>query len=736
MIDISSNPESHFDDRNPVPTPQELADLVSWCIRNPTPSLHEIEHLYDRMRYLGSTGGPGSALTALAEHTSSAARFLAAAYLEASGDYERACSILTGFSCSWSRPLECYRLLLEARLRVRSNHLEEAVAPLRRSIRLSHSYRSLANAGKVLRALQKTGVVKWRRECRLAMLGNATFAFVLPALKTVAFASGINLITYSGEYNQHVQEILDPSSRLHAFRPEFAFLATDWRTLGIHETEEHPDRALVRALDEIERNWNALSSNSSCHAIQHNVAVPEISSYGLLSGQLNNGRANLIRRLNLALLERASKRTDVTILDVDEIAALFGKSAWHDERMWVVAKQYPATQAIGLLASHQVAHLRALLGLTSKCLVLDLDNTLWGGIIGEDGLEGIRLGGDAEGQAYVEFQRYIKALGQRGVALAICSKNNEPDARLPFDKHPESVLRFEDFSIFVANWQPKPENLRQIAESLNIGMESLVFLDDNPAERELVRHSLPEIEVPELPADPALFAETLHRELLFETLSVTPDDLLRTESYRTNSQREVLRTSGMQLDEFLLDLRMHLELRPFDEANLPRITQLVNKTNQFNLTTQRMTAEQLRAYAATSANYTQFVRLTDRFGESGITGVLMASPQRTDLQIDLWLMSCRVLGRRVEEAMLAAVWNFARAFGYKALLGSYVPTAKNSQVTDLYQRMGFHLLRQTESGSRIYRAHIDAARPAPPMFQISDLTRAMCLTNADGVTHG
>ena len=243
----------------------------------------------------------------------------------------------------------------------------------------------------------------------------------------------------------------------------------------------------------------------------------------------------------------------------------------------------------------------------------------------------------------------MKALHDRGVILAVCSKNDEADARLPFQQHPEMVLRLEDISSFVANWAPKAENLRAIAKQLNIGVDSLVFVDDNPAERDQVRKSIPEIEVLELPVDPGLYVETLHRELLFETLALTSEDKARAKSYQANINRETLRKSSNSLEEFLSELQMRVELRQFDQPNFPRIVQLINKTNQFNLTADRMTPEQVSSFAASRDNYTQFMHLRDRYGDSGITGVLMASPEGDALSIRVWLISCRVLGRQVEE---------------------------------------------------------------------------------------
>ena len=422
----------------------------------------------------------------LYDHGSAAAKYVAAALFEAGSNFETASEVLDSFSFSPSRPAEALRLLTLARMRIQGGMKSESIGPLKRAIRLSESYRSLIACGKLLASLERAGVVHYARHCRVAILGNATFDFILPVLKAVAFANGINLLGYNGTYNQHVQEMLDDTSRLHAFKPEVVILATDCRSLAMPEETDNPDGVVARALGDITQLWDVAASRFQCHVIQHNFVVPEVSAYGGLSSRLPGGQATLIRQLNLQLAQAAATRSEVSVLDVDQIASIIGKRVWDDARMWIAAKQYPAAEGIGLLATHEIALLRAILGLSSKCLVLDLDNTLWGGVIGEDGLDGIRLGGSAEGEAFVAFQRYVKALRDRGVILAVSSKNNEADAMLPFQKHPEMILKLDDITVFLANWAPKSENLRAIAKSLNIGIDSLVFVDDNPVERELV----------------------------------------------------------------------------------------------------------------------------------------------------------------------------------------------------------------------------------------------------------
>jgi len=392
--------------------------------------------------------------------------------------------------------------------------------------------------------------------------------------------------------------------------------------------------------------------------------------------------------------------------------------------MWIAAKQYPTTDAVPLLTRNLAALVRAVCGLTSKCAVLDLDGTLWGGVIGEDGLDGIRLGGDAEGEAYTAFHQYLLGLRRRGIPLAVCSKNNEDDARSVFRRHPETVLKEDDFAVFLANWEPKPDNLKNIAAMLNIGVDSLVFLDDNPVERNLVRRELPEVEVPELPDDPARYAEALHATYLFESLSLTDEDRRRADTYRDNVLRTELAEGSTNLDDYLVSLRMKVDLRPFDETNLPRIVQLINKTNQFSLTTRRTTASEVMAWMQDPACYTQFMRLQDRFGDSGVTGAMVAVREGETLRIVNWLMSCRVLGRRIENLMLASLIRHARRAGVAAVIGEYLPTAKNGQTSDLFDRFGFERIEEREDGGRLYRAAVPAEDEPVTWCEVTDTTAA------------
>jgi FkbH-like protein len=389
--------------------------------------------------------------------------------------------------------------------------------------------------------------------------------------------------------------------------------------------------------------------------------------------------------------------------------------------LWHHAKQEIAPVAVPWAGDQVARVLAALRGLSRKALVLDLDNTLWGGVIGDDGLDGIVLGqGSATGEAFVALQRYLKRLASRGVLLAVSSKNDRATAQAVFREHPEMVLRLGDIAVFEANWEDKPSALRRIAAELNLGLDALAFLDDNPAERALARRTLPEVAVPEPPDAPELFAQTLSDAGLFEPVAVTADDLCRGAHYAANVRRAEAQESATDLESFIRDLDMTLTVGAFKPADLARITQLVNKTNQFNLTTRRYTEPEIRALAAEPDTLALAARLSDRFGDNGLIAVVIARrAQDGDLDIETWLMSCRVIGRRVEHALLAALMERARLAGYRRLIGHYFATSRNGLVKDLYPTLGFRPLPGLRADPGRTHWALDLDGPPPPVRHLT-----------------
>ncbi len=471
---------------------------------------------------------------------------------------------------------------------------------------------------------------------------------------------------------------------------------------------EDADLKLERALEEVQNLWRLSREKWGTRVIQQTPLPLFPPLMGQNEHRLSGSPAHLLRLFNERLRGLADEQK-VDLLDLNAWASGEGLRAWHDPVLWHKAKQEVSPVAGPLYGDLVGRLLAAQQGRSSKCLVLDLDNTLWGGVIGDDGLEGIHLGqGSALGEAYVAFQRYARDLSGRGVILAVCSKNDEKNALEPFEKHPEMILRKKDIACFVANWNDKASNLKLIAQQLNIGLDSLVFVDDNPFERNQVRGECPQVAVPELPEDPSLYPACLANAGYFESIALTRDDLARTEQYQKNLEREKAQASFGNVAEYLKSLEMELIWGPFDPLSLPRVTQLINKTNQFNLTTRRYSEEDTSRFASDPKSITLRCRLTDRFGDNGIIGIVIAVQEGPDdWDIDTWLMSCRVLGRGVEQAMLDLLVQEVSARGGKRLLGRYIPTEKNGMVKDHYAGLGFVALGDPGPGETRWVLGVD-----------------------------
>jgi FkbH-like protein len=329
-------------------------------------------------------------------------------------------------------------------------------------------------------------------------------------------------------------------------------------------------------------------------------------------------------------------------------------------------------------------------GKFKKCLVVDLDNTLWGGVIGDDGMENIQIGGLGIGKAFTEFQYWIKKLKERGIIIAVCSKNTESIAKEPFEKHPDMILRLDDIAVFMANWETKVDNIRQIQSILNIGFDSMVFLDDNPFERGIVRENIAGITVPELPEDPADYLEFLYQQNLFETISFSGEDAERTKQYQVEAQRTMLQKSFTNEDDFLKSLNMVSLVEPFNKFNAPRVAQLSQRSNQFNLRTIRYTEADIESFANSPDFFPLTFTLEDKFGDNGLISVILLRTQDEDsLFVDTWLMSCRVLKRGMENFVLNEIVNVAKQNNFATIIGEYIPTAKNAMVKDHYKNLGF-----------------------------------------------
>jgi FkbH-like protein len=560
---------------------------------------------------------------------------------------------------------------------------------------------------------------------RLAVLGSATTTHLLPAIRVAGLRRGLWVDTYESEFGQYWQDLSDPDSALRAFQPTAILLALDAHHLSAGVTAgmsgADADAALEDTRERLRQMWRQAREKFRCPVMQQAVLPVHPPVLGNNEHRLSGSRARFVVRLNQALRVMAEEE-GVDILALDDRAARDGLSRWHDAVLWHRSKQEIAPPAAPLYGDLVGRWLAALQGRSYKCLVLDLDNTLWGGVIGDDGLEGIELGqGTPLGEAYVALQDYARELSRRGVILAVCSKNDEANALEPFEKHPDMVLKRDDIACFIANWSDKAANIRAISEQLNIGLDALVFLDDNPFERNLVRQELPMVAVPEVADDPALYVDAIADAGYFEGLSVTDEDRARTSQYLGNQARDALKASATDLPSYLRGLEMRLVWKGFDRIGLQRIVQLINKSNQFNLTTRRYTEEDVLSVMNDPHAFGLQLRLLDRFGDNGIIGIIIGRLQDDrDLLIDTWLMSCRVLGRQVEPTTLNLIMAEAGRLGAKRIVGEYRPTRKNGMVKDHYARLDFAMIDSAPDGG--YRGVMDVAsyRPAETFIHVEE----------------
>ena len=529
------------------------------------------------------------------------------------------------------------------------------------------------------------------RDVRLALLGSLTLSQLEGGIVAGGLRRGLWVETHHAEYGRYLQDILDPSSSLGDFAPTHLLLAFDARSAASRGARAgSSSEAVASFVDHVATCWSRARERFPAASILQQCLLPVLPRV-MGSNERRHGlsSAALIDRMNEQLAERADA-AGVDLIDPGSVSAGRDPSFWYDPLMWFKAKQEVSGVNAPLYGDIVGRVLAAQQGRSAKCLVLDLDNTLWGGVIGDDGLEGIVLGqGSPGGEAFLAVQQHALELSRRGVILAVCSKNDEANALLPFEKHPDMLLRRGDISCFVANWQDKASNIRAIAERLNIGLDSLVFLDDNPFERNQVRQALPAVGVPEVPDDPGLVPFCLADAGYFEAVSVTADDLKRREQYAANAERARLKEDAGDISSYLASLAMRMPWHRFRPVDHERTVQLINKTNQFNLTTRRYTSADVQAVADDERAVGLTFRLVDSFGDNGIIAIVIARVDGAEAVIDTWLMSCRVLGRGVEAATLDVLVGEVARLGATSLVGEYLPSEKNGMVRDHYVKLGF-----------------------------------------------
>jgi len=541
---------------------------------------------------------------------------------------------------------------------------------------------------------------------RLFILRSFTLEPLVPLLRAAAFVGGIDLNVQVGDFNAYVQEILDPDSRLYRFAPHLAILAVQTRDVVPELWEGYPDllsaerEALVTRIVDSFRNWvQVFRSRSKAHLIVQTVEMPVFPSQGILDNQGETGQVAAIQQINRELRRLASDHAGVYVLDYDALVARHGRTRWHDERKWLTMRMPIAANNLVHLTNEWLRFIHPLIGKVCKVLVTDLDNTLWSGVIGEEGMEGIKVGPEYPGAAYQSLQRVMLDLYQRGIILAICSKNNLSDAMEVLENHPGMLLRPQHFAALRINWNDKVQNLRGIAAELNIGTDALAFLDDNPVERERVRLELPEMTVIELPDDPMGYAQALRETLVLERLVLSTEDRERGRYYTEQRQRIDLECSVSSLEEFYRSLQQEVEIALVTPETLVRVAQLTQKTNQFNLTSWRYNEQQIAEMAASPEWDVYSVRVKDRFGDNGLVGVVITHDAGEVCEINTLLLSCRVIGRTVETAVLSFLVERTRARGKKQFQGWFVPTNKNTPAKEFYPAHKFHLLAEQDHGS-------------------------------------
>jgi FkbH-like protein len=550
---------------------------------------------------------------------------------------------------------------------------------------------------------------------RVAILGFCTTDYYAHVLKGLGTVSGFPIVTYESEYDTVHQTVLDENSGLYAFGPDFVVIVTAVQALRtillpvdlnrrVETAEEHAEQ-LVATIERTARIPEVT-------VVVNEFVLPYERAWGNLTRRISGSLLDVVTRVNERLREAADRLPNVYTVETDRIASWIGKQDWFDERLWFYSKSFCHPGALPRVAGEALDVFRAVKGKGVKCIALDLDNVLWGGTIGEDGLDGIRLGELGEGEAFVHFQTWLKDLRDRGIILGVASKNDDEKAREPFRSHTDMVLKETDISCFIANWDDKAQSVREVAARLNIGLESIVFLDDSPFERNLVRDLVPDVLVPELPSDPAEYVPYLESLNLFEATQFSAEDRKRADFYRTNVLRQTEQARFANVEEYLASLEMEAAFERFDEHHLPRIAQLVQRTNQFNLTTIRHSAAELIEFAEDSTYLPYYVALSDRFGDNGLISVVIAKRDDDVLDIVTWLMSCRVISRRVEEFVLDRLVEVAREAGIGRLRGRYVPTKKNGLVSDHYEKLGFVLTESNRDGTTSWHLDVDEYVPS------------------------
>lgn len=553
---------------------------------------------------------------------------------------------------------------------------------------------------------------------KVAVLASYTTHHFVNIMRLFFYKQSLAAEIYEGEYDSITNQVMDKKSSLRSFHPEALFLLTNHSDIKdyppLFSSEAEVNNWLDVKVDYYKNLWEAASDIQNCQIYQTLFVTPLFRSLGNLEGNFLFTPSSCVKLLNLELIKH--KPTHVTFIDMDHLASIFGKDKWFDEKNYFISKQPFSLDAAGCVSFAMARILASHYGKIRKCLTIDLDNTIWGGVIGDDGIEGINIDpNNAVGEAFLEFQSYLLKLKNRGIILAVCSKNDEDTAKQPFLRCADMRLALDDIACFVANWDDKASNLRTIARKLNIGLEAIVFFDDNPAERELVRRFAPEVEVVEVPEDPALYVRALDQSMAFEWNQVTKEDMVRSSSYIMDRERDQLKNKFVDYDSYLQSLEMTAQVGRVGAMELPRFVQLINKSNQFNLRTKRYSESDIETMRATRDKWELiYISVQDKFSNYGIISCIImgkeAKEKRTAF-IDTWVMSCRVLNRGIERLAYNFIVDAAKNWGCEWIAGEYLPTKKNKLVSGLFLDLGFeecpeHLSIKTEQEGDVYRVNL------------------------------
>jgi FkbH-like protein len=531
-------------------------------------------------------------------------------------------------------------------------------------------------------------------EKNIAIFGGSTTSEIKNILELFLLDNGIKPNFYESDYNKFYEDALFGNDILNNFNPDIVYIHTTNQNIikypELKYTETEINILLSNEIERYKLIWTSLSK-FDCAIIQNNFDYTIDRSLGNLDCYDIHGKTYFINQLNSEFSKVAREIKNLYINDINYLSSYLGLKSWFDKSLWHQAKYALSMDAIPELAFNISKIINSIFGKSKKCLVLDLDNTCWGGVIGDDGLDGIHIGTEtAIAETFTSLQSYAKELKERGITLAICSKNDFKNAKEGF-QHPESILKFDDFTSFKANWDPKHQNILDIAKEINIGIDSLVFIDDNPVERDIVFSQIPSVSVPNIGSDVIDFIVHIDRNGYFEPISLLADDINRNKYYEDNKKRAVEQSTFKSYDDFLVSLDMTADVKSFSSVYLDRITQLTNKTNQFNLTTKRYTAGEIENISASDEYIKIYGKLTDKYGDNGLIAITIGRVEDKQCHIDLWLMSCRVLKRDMEFAMLDEIVKQCREKGVSKIIGYYYKSAKNNMVSDLYEKFGFSL---------------------------------------------